>query len=262
MKQIFLMVSMLVLLAAATSCEDPAVAKVKMKAAKFNDECPIHTFAGDLVSVQYDDADKALQLKFTTTEEASGQYFDERNSKNTLDNLRLTLQNDVFKQILNDLIKADSGIEFTYTVEATGESVHYDFSCSDLKEIVENPMSEKDRNKIILQNKTANENNRCPYEIMPGVEVVKVELTDDNMIWHCRVDEDEYDFNLIKESTSDIQEAIEETFNQARRDPALISEFKMMIKEGVGYDYHFYGSDSNDSFDIVFTPRDMKRILR
>lgn len=45
-----------------------------------------------------------------------------------------------------------------------------------------NRISQHDRNMIILQNKLANENNRCPYETEPGVKMAKVAIVDDNIV--------------------------------------------------------------------------------
>ena len=125
-----------------------------------------------------------------------------------------------------------------------------------------NPMSQHDRNIIIMQNKLANENNRCPYEPEPGVKMVKVAMVDDNIVYYFQVDEDMFDFKQWKKSASDIKQMWEENYKALRKDPTMQSEFRLITSEGMGYQIRYYGNKSKDYFDIIFTSDELKTFMR
>lgn len=170
-------------------------------------------------------------------------------------------QQETSREMLKDMVNAKAGLVLTYKLPSTGKTARFDIPYEELKEIKDNPMSEHDRNVIIMQNKIANENNRCPYEVEPGVKAVKAAIVDDNIVWYYQIDEDMYDFKAWKNASAEIRSNIATSLKELRHDPTMQSEIQLLTSEGMGYHYRYFGSKSKDYFDVVFTADDLTQYL-
>lgn len=263
MKRVYLILSIVFTLLFSTSCEDGNVTKLKKEVATLNAMCPINAgVGGDFLSIKYNEKDKNVYMYFASNEQFGSQFFLKENRTNVLTNLKLMFQNDDSREMLKDIVNAKAGLVVTYKMPSTGKTARFDIPYEELKEIKENPMSQHDRNIIIIQNKLANENNRCPYETEPGVKMVKVSLVDDNIVYYLQVDEDMFDFKQWKLGKDEIRQITADNFKELRTDPTMQSEFKLITTEGIGYHYRYYGSKTKDYFDIVFTSDELKRFIR
>ena len=262
MKQISLILSFIFAAIILTGCTDGNVTKLKREVASLNAMCPISAgISGDFLSIKYDEKDKNVYMYFASNEQFGSQYFLKENRENVLTNLKLMFHKDSSREMLKDMVNAKAGLVITYKMPSNGKTARFEISYEELKELKDNPMSEHDRNVMIMQNKIANENNRCPYEIEPGVKTVKTAWVDDNIVYYVQIDEDMYDFKEWKKASSEIRSNIEASFKELRGDPTMQSEVQMLEEEGVGYHYRYYGSKSKDYFDIIFTPEELSRYL-
>lgn len=262
MKNISFIISLFIALISMTSCENSNVTKLKREVTSLNAMCPISAgISGDFLSIKYNEKDGNVYMYFASNEQFGSQFFLKENRENVLTNLKLMFQQDSSREMLNDMVNAKAGLVITYKMPSNGKTARFEISYEELKELKENPMSEHDRNVIIMQNKIANENNRCPYEIEPGVKVVKTAWVNDNIVYYYQIDEDMFDFKEWKKASSEIRSNIEATFKELRGDPTMQSEVQMLKEEGVGYHYRYYGSKSKDYFDIIFTSDDLSKYL-
>ncbi len=256
MKRITFIFAILLSLIAMTSCENANVTKLKKQVASLNALCPINAgVGGDFLSIKYNENDKMSIC-------IGSQFFLKENRENVLTNLKLMFQNDDSREMLKDIVNAKAGLVITYKLPSTGKTARFEIPYEDLKEMDNNPMSQYDRNMIIMQNKLANENNRCPYETEPGVKMAKVAIVDDNIVYYLQVDEDMFDFKQWKNSAADIKQMRADNFKELRRDPTMQSEFRLITSEGMGYHYRYYGNKSKDYFDIIFTSDELKTFMR
>ena len=263
MKRVYLILSIVFTLLSCTSCEDRNVTKLKKEVATLNAMCPINAgVGGDFLSIKYNEKDKNVYMYFASNEQFGSQFFLKENRTNVLTNLKLMFQSDASREMLKDIVNAKAGLVVTYKMPSTGKTARVDIPYEELKEIKDNSMSQHDRNIIIIKNKLANVNNRCPYETEPGVKMVKVSLIDDNIVYYLQVDEDMFDFKQWKLGKDEIKQITADNFKELRRDPTMQSEFKLITTEGIGYHYRYYGSKTKDYFDIVFTSDELKRFIR
>lgn len=263
MKRITFIFAILLSLIAMTSCEDANVTRLKKQVASLNALCPINAgVGGDFLSIKYNENDKNVYMYFASNEQFGSQFFLKENRENVLTNLKLMFQNEDSREMLKDIVNAKAGLVITYKLPSTGKTARFEIPYEDLKEMKNNPMSQHDRNMIIMQNKLANENNRCPYETEPGVKMVKVAMVDDNIVYYLQVDEDMFDFKQWKKSASEIKQMTADNFKELRRDPTMQSEFRLITSEGMGYHYRYYGNKSKDYFDVIFTAAELRNFIR
>lgn len=262
MKHISFISALLIALVSITSCENSSVTKLKREVVSLNAMCPISGgISGDFLSIKYNEKDGNVYMYFASNEQFGSQFFLKENRENVLTNLKLMFQQESSREMLKDMVNAKAGLVITYKMPSNGKTARFDIPYEELKEIKNNPVSEHDRNVIIMKNKIANENNRCPYELEPGVKAVKAAIVDDNIIWYYQIDEDVYNFKEWKKASAEIRSNIEATFKELRRDPTMQSEMELLCNEGMGYHYRYFGSKSKDYFDIVFTADDLKKYL-
>ena len=263
MKRLIFIFTILLSLIAMTSCEDANVTKLKKQVASLNALCPINAgVGGDFLSIKYSEKDKNVYMYFASNEQFGSQFFLKENRENVLANLKLMFQNDDSREMFKDIVNAKAGLVITYKLPSTGKTARFEIPYEDLKEMKNNPMSQHDRNMIIMQNKLANENNRCPYETEPGVKMAKVAIVDDNIVYYLQVDEDMFDFRQWKKSAADIKQMTADNFRELRNDPTMQSEFRLITSEGMGYHYRYYGSKSKDYFDVIFSAEELRNFIR
>lgn len=263
MNRIFLILFLFLSVLSFSSCEDTNVTKLKKEVVSLNALCPINAgVGGDFLSIKYNENDKNVYMYFASNEQFGSQFFLKENRENVLTNLKLMFQNDDSREMLKDIVNAKAGLVITYKLPSTGKTARFEIPYEDLKEMKNNPMSQHDRNMIIMQNKLANENNRCPYETEPGVKMAKVAIVDDNIVHYLQVDEDMFDFKQWKNSAADIKQMTADNFKELRNDPTMQSELRLITSEGMGYHYRYYGSKSKDYFDVIFTAEELRNFIR
>lgn len=263
MNRVSLILALIIYALSFSSCENPNVKNLKEQVSSLNALCPINSgVSGDFLSVKYNEKDKNVYMYFAINEKFGSQFYFKESRENVLTNLKLMFQSDDARDMLRDIVKAKAGLVITYKMASTGKTARFEIPYEELKEIKDNPMSEHDRNMIILKNKLANENHRCPYETEPGVKMMKLNIVDDNIVYYLQVDEDMFDFAQWKLSKDDIKNVMIDNFKALRGDPTMQSEFRLASTEGIGYHYRYYGSKSKDFFDIIFPAAELKSFLK
>ncbi|MGN0402513.1 MAG: hypothetical protein ACI4HQ_09700 [Acetatifactor sp.] len=237
--------------------------KLKKQVASLNAICPINAgIGGDFISIKYGDKDGNVYMYFLSNEQFGSQFFLKENRNNVLVNLKMIFQNDASREMLKDMVNAKAGLIITYKMSSTGKTATFEIPYEELREMNNHPISQHERNIIIIQNKLAIENNRCPYETEPGVTMAKVALVNNNIVYYLQVDEDMFDFQQWEQSKDEIKQMTTNNFKELRDDPTMISEFRLLISEGVGYHYRYYGSKSKSYFDIIFTLDELNGFIK
>lgn len=263
MKKIAFIITILFSLLAITSCENASVKNLKKQVASLDAICPINAgIGGDFLSVKYNETDGNVYMYFATNEELGNQFFLKENRKNIKENLKLMFMSGDAKQMLDDMVKANAGLVLTYKLPSTGKTAKFVITADELKEVRDNPMSDYDRIMIMVQNKLAAENSRCPYSIGDGMVMAKVAIADDNLVYYIQVDENLYDFSQWKNSKDELRSNLEETFKEMRNDLTMQSEFKLMRSARLGCQYRYFGSKSKDYIDIVISLDELDKYIK
>ena len=180
MKHLAYIISVILLLITATSCEDGNVTKLKREVAVANASCPVSLgIAGDLVSIKYYDKDNTVLLYYSVNEELSGGIFLKKNKEVMQKQFRLLFSNPESAEMLKDIVNAKAGVTIVYKAPSTGKTVKYSLSYEELKEIKNNPLSSQELNRMIIETKVEVENSRCPFKSDEGMVTAKVAIVDD-----------------------------------------------------------------------------------
>lgn len=262
MKRAFKILNILLFSILLFSCENGNVTKLRREVGKLNAMCPISAgVSGDFLSIKYNEKEGIVYMYFASNEQYGSLFFLKENRENLRTNLKLMFQKNDSYQLLKDMVNAQSSLILTYKIPSTGQSTSFEIPYEELKEIKNNPVTPRERDRIILENKISIENARCPYDMEEGLKMIKNELVDDNIVFYIQVDEDIYNFKEWEKSDNEIKEFISQNFKELKRDPTLLSEFKLLTSAGIGYHYRYFGSKTKNYVDVIFTPQELAKYL-
>lgn len=263
MKKISLIIIVLFSLISTTGCENENVKNLKKQVEALDAVCPINAgIGGDFLSVKYNDKDGNVYMYYAVNEEYGSYYFLKENRKNIKENLKLMFMKGECTQMLNEMVGANAGLVLTYKLPSTGKSVQFIITVKELKEVRDNPIPEQNRIMIMVQNKLAIENSRCPYSIDEGLVMAQVDVVDENMVYYIQVDEDKYDFSYWKKSKNEFRLNVEEGLKEMCDDPTMQSEFRLLRSARMGFQYRYFGSKSKDYIDVVIPSDELYKYIK
>lgn len=257
MKKLLLILALITMMVGITGCKNENERKLKSDIEATNRQCPVSMgMLGDIISLKYDEKAKEVQLYLSLNEKFVDIDVLKKNRQMVLQNLKLAFsRNNGGKKIMDQMIKAGASLSITYKGSSSGKSFNVKLPLSDLKEITGAVYSDKEVNRILLENQIAMENSRCPYKVAEGMEMVKVFDDGDNIVYSCQFDESMYDLSFLRLNQSELKQNIREIFN----DPAVKEETKVLCSLDKGLEYRYYGDMSGDSISVVFTPEELRR---
>lgn len=241
-----------------TSCENENEKRLKREIKAADSQCPANMgMMGDMLSVKYDEKAKDVLVYFSINEEIVSIEALKNNEQMTLQSTKLSFSKGESREMLRDMINAGASLSIIYKSASTGKNFKVHLSLDDLKEIEQSPMTERDVNKLLIENQLAIENSRCPYIIDEGMEMVKAYDDGANIVYDCRIDEDLYDMSSLKYAQAEIKQNMKDIF----KDPLMKKSFNTIKSLGKGLIYHYYGDTSGESIDIAFTNAELNRYL-
>ncbi|MDE7345174.1 MAG: hypothetical protein K2N48_00345 [Muribaculaceae bacterium] len=174
---------------------------------------------------------------------------------------RLSLSHDNSQQMLKDIVNAKASLMVIYKTPSTGKTIKFSLPYEELKEIKNNPLSGTEVKRMILENSIAMQNSSMPMKIDEGIAQTKVSIVDDNLVYYYEMDEDIYDMKALKKKPAELKDGIREELKNMRRDPTMQRELQMLNALGMGYMYRYYGKNSKDYVDVIFTSDELEKYI-
>lgn len=259
MKKLLLILSMFAVMVYFTSCENENVKRLKHEIEAADKQCPVNMgMMGDVLSMKYDEKAKEVQLYFSINDDMLSIEALKNNEQMALQSMKLSFSKGESREMLKQMIKAGAGLSITYKSAYTGKSFRVNLSLEDLKEIRDTPMTDKEINKMLLNNLLAMENSSCPYLVDEGMEMVKAYDDGANIVYAYRIDEEMYDISALKFA----QDEIKQNMKEMCKDPLMKKQLGIIKSLDKGFVCHYYGDTSGESVDIVFSNDELSHYLR
>lgn len=263
MKLLSLFLTIIITLVSLTGCENANITKLKKEVHSADAVCPIsYGLGGDLISIKYHEKDNMVLMYYSLNEELSSHVFLKQNKDNMMKQFRLSLSHDGARQMLKDMVNAKASLMVIYKAPSTGKTIKFSLPYEELKEIKDNPLSETEVKRMILENSVAMQNSSMPMKVDEGMVQTKVSIVDDNVVYYYELDEDLYDIKTMKKMPVELKDGIREELKNVRRDPTIQRELQMLNSLGMGYMYRYYGKTSKDYVDVIFTPEELAVYMR
>lgn len=246
-----------------SSCEDGKIKYLKQQIELLNTQLPMNCgIGGDWISVKYNEESKTVQMYYVVSNEwIEASLFQKSNQNKIREQFRLSLSSSKDNEFIRDIDKAGVGLLVSYKSSTSGKSTSYKMTNQELREILANPMSADEVNKIMLNNMIELQNSMCPKEDENGT-LAKVELVNGNIVYYYQLDEDFVSIPLLKRSKSEIHKNIEDAFKQSINDYTTQRELNVLIKTNTGYQFRYFGNKTKDYVDIIFTPQELSKYTK
>lgn len=262
MKRVYLILSIVLTLLSFCSCEDANVTKLKKEIHSADAVCPIsYGLGGDLISIKYHEKNNMVLMYYSLNEEMSSHVFLKQNKDNMMKQFRLSLSHENSRQMLKDMVNAKASLMVIYKTPSTGKTIKFTLPYEELKEIKDNPLSETEVKRMILENSVAMQNSSMPMKVDEGVVQTKVAIVEDNIVYYYEMDEDLYDMKALKQIPAELKDGVREELKNMRRDPTVQRELQMLNALDMGYMYRYYGKTSKDYVDVIFTSDELRKYI-
>ncbi len=231
------------------------ITKLKEMIEEGNRSCPMDLgMLGEVQKMNYDENSNHVKFHYLIDETNTPlTIYDD--TKNIKQSLKITLFTESSRPLMKSLIDAKAGLQLIYKGSKSKKTKKINLSYTELKEAYNNPITEKEKNLILLENQIARENGACPMTVSEGMVMDKVFDTGSYVVWRYRLDEDYY--SLSDFSASEVKQNMIAVF----KDPTINQIMQLMIKNNRGVIYRYYGETSNKTVDVKFTVSELKQNL-
>lgn len=231
------------------------ITKLKEMIEEGNRSCPMDLgMLGEVQKMNYDENSNHVKFHYLIDETNTPlTIYDD--TKNIKQSLKITLFTESSRPLMKSLIDAKAGLQLIYKGSKSKKTKKINLSYTELKEAYNNPITEKEKNLILLENQIARENGACPMTVSEGMVMDKVFDTGSYVVWRYRLDEDYY--SLSDFSASEVKQNMIAVF----KDPTINQIMQLMIKNNRGVIYRYYGDTSNKTVDVKFTVSELKQNL-
>ncbi|MDE5807897.1 MAG: hypothetical protein K2H76_07240 [Muribaculaceae bacterium] len=257
MKKCLNLLMLLVMTLSLASCGgSDKVLKAQIESGKKH--CPMSLgMAGKLTSMAYDESNREVKFVITLNKQLTDIKDLQADPESARQAMRLALQKGNMKHLLELMVDADASLNITYKNRGSKDEFTLNFSAPELKEILDNPMSEEETNKLLLQNQINSEKRRLPYRIENGLNVVGIEDNGKSLVYKCEVDEDLYDIDEMGKGKDEMKE----NMRKMMKDRSMRQQAEVLSSLNKGFEYDYIGKTSGKNVVVAFSSQELAEIV-
>lgn len=241
-----------------TSC-NPNDSLLKAQIESGKKHCPMSLgMAGKLTDMDYDSDKHEVQFVITLNKQISDVKTLQEDPEAARRAMRLALQKGNMHQLLEMMVDAEASLDITYKNRGSKDKFNLNFTAAELKDILDNPMTEEETNAMLLKNQVDSERRRMPYTISRGLKVIDLQDNTDALVYVCEVDEDLYDIDEMGNS----KEELKGNMRQLLKDPAMRQQAEVLSSLGKGFEYDYIGKTSGKKIMVAFTSDELAEIAK
>lgn len=162
---------------------------------------------------------------------------------------------DLVRVGLEQCVLYNVGIKYILTGKHSHKEMSFVVSPLEIKQALDG----KSNPNEALRRYVDMERNSMPEELAKGISITNVDLKDGKVCYTVTIDENIYDFSMIKKSHDDFKDEIKQSLNSSDED--VISFKNYLSNSNCSLTYRYVGNLSGDSFDITFTPNELMSIV-
>lgn len=256
MKRNLFLVIGLALAFVMTGCQDNASSRLKHEIEIANRNCPMDLgMAGSIKSLSYDEDALNVETLFIIKDNMISIDFLKNNENVSRQNMKLALAAPQFNELLKLIVDANASMTYAYQSPATGETYKTTMTHSDLKSILDNPISDQERRNMILNNQIILENRQFPQQIEAGMTMTQLFDDGDKLVYVIEMDEDLYDMSLLQEAVGEVKRNILDS--NLFGDPTMKVIAENISSLGKGITLRYKGDQTGLTVDIPFSPNEI-----
>lgn len=234
--------------------------KLKTMVEITNKQCPMSLGeVGEITSIAYD-GDNVVYT-FSMNEEMINFEVLKENPGSIKASIATMFQNPSpnVKEMLDLVVKCQSGIQFIYRGKSSGEEVRCRMTPDELKDIMNKEVdaAESDLAKLEMQLKMANL--QFPLQASEEVTIEKVLLSDESVVYTCRINEKACDIQTLTDRKDNVKEEIAKTLSD-KSNAAMQLFIKYCLNCNKNIVYRYVGDQSGKQCDVLFSTSELKEL--
>ena len=237
------------------SCAGDTALKQQIESGKKH--CPMNLgMAGQLTSMSYNDKDHEVDFVITLNKQVTDIKDLEADPEVAKQSMRLALSKGDMNKLLKMMVDADASLKITYKNRGSKDDFSLTFPATDLKQIYDNPMEEKDVNKMLLDNQVKGERRRLPYSVDRGLKVTDIQDNGANLVYICEVDENLYEVDQMTEAKDELKENMKDML----KDRTMRKQAEILASLDKGFEYQYVGKQSGKTVTVSFSAQELGEI--
>lgn len=256
--RIMLLCSLSLLLVLTTSCNET---KLKAVVEIANKQCPMDMGeAGKITSIVYDGENVVYNFQ------VSDQIADINVLKNNPESMKLYMktmfQNPTpeVKEMLKLMVECNAGLQMVFIGRDSNNQATCELTAAELKELLNTKTDAADSDLAKLEAQLNIANLQFPMKASDEITIEKIELSDESVIYICKVDESKSDVNRIKENAENVKQSVLSTL-ASQTDAATQIFIKSCVNSNRSISYRYIGDTSGTQYDIVITIPELQAML-
>lgn len=243
----------------ATSCQE---AKLKAVIAVANKQCPMDMGqAGKITSIAYDG--KNVVYNFQMNEEFTDINALKKHPEGMKESIQTMFRNPAkeVKKMFEMMVDCNAGLQVIFMGDKSGDKATAEFTADELKETLNTDADETQSDLAKLKGQIKMANLQFPMKASEDIEMEKIELSDESVIYICKVDEDLSDVNLIEENAEAVKQGMV-TALANQKDPASQLFLQTCVNCNKNIVYKYVGNQSGTEYEVVITVDELKDMLK
>lgn len=260
-KSIIMLLAVLPLMLFLASCDSHKVdkTKLKMEVESVQGQLPIDCGSmGLLTGVTY--KDDVVTFTYSANEDiidVDGLSKDSNMVKQNFQCLA-TLDNSI-QQMLKEIGNAQGSLCIKYKGKESGKVAKVNISNADLSNMDKFLLSREEAGEMFVNNTLKIERNKMPMDLGNGIMLDKSFWEGKTLVYHASLDGSVYPPNALSEAdVAGMKQGIAEGLGKERASKTFI-ETLAVLGRNLCYRYQVEGTDN--CVDVVFTPKDLKKLL-
>lgn len=251
MKRTLQLLTLFSVLLMSVSCGQVQKGKLKMEVEAANKECPVDMgMFGRLTAITYDEDLNRVQIDYEI-DEGIINIDALRSNSSAKKSLKLMWQTDDSKEFMKMIMEAGAKLRVAY--KSSGKKADFDFSPSDIHEILDSELSEKECALQFIELQVDIINAQCPMVVDELTTMQCVEINDDTFSYVYNVDESLISMNDLKQQQALLKSSLQQTFSDA----TVAMFIQQLAIAGYDLEYRYVGSLSGEETSIVFTNNEL-----
>lgn len=257
--RLMLLCSLSLVLILATSCQE---AKLKAVIGVANKQCPMDMGqAGKITSITYDGEN--VVYNFQINEEFANIDALKKNPDSMKESIKAMFRNpaEEVKKMFEMMVDCNAGLQVIFVGDKSGDKATAELTADEIKETLNAKPDESQSELTKLEAQVKMANVQFPMKAGEEIEIEKMELSDESVIYICKVNEDMSDINLMKENAEAVKKGIVATLSN-QKDAASQSFLQTCVNCNRDIVYRYIGNQSGNQHDVVITVDEVKEMLK
>lgn len=257
MKKFLAILTLLAIVATATtSCTFAGKYRLKNDIEEANKNCPMEAEdLGTLTSIRYDESSDMVVFNYVVSADSKDiitLFQSDPALTKTMMRVNFSADNTDVQNLLKEIVDAGCGIRAVYT--HGHQDVSVELSCAECRELLNNPPSEQEKNRLSLLLVVSSMNGMCPIDMGDDMIMESIYDTGSDMVYSIKVPDDM--LVALNQGRDDLVAGL--------RNGLASENMKQIVKTCIvnnrGIVYRYAGSISGERYEIRFPVEDLRSL--